>query len=116
MKFLIDESTGSKVYSFLIKLGIDVKFVTEIMPRADDFDVLEFSEREGRILITNDKDFGELIFRLGRPSSGVILLRLRLDSPKNRCEYISNVINKFSDKLEGYFIVVKEGGLRVRKL
>ena len=81
LKFLVDESTGGKVYSFLNNKGFDVKFVANIMPRAEDIEILKFAEIEERVLITNDKDFGELIFRLKRPSSGVILLRLRKDFP-----------------------------------
>ena len=116
MKFLIDESSGRKLFLFLKEKGFDVKFVAEIIPRVSDKEVLEFSEKENRILVTNDKDFGELIFRLNQPSFGVILLRLNLDTPKNRQNYVLAVIKRFSDRLEGSFIVVTEGKVRIRKL
>ncbi|MBI2045239.1 DUF5615 family PIN-like protein, partial [Candidatus Pacearchaeota archaeon] len=64
VKFLVDESSGFKLYKFLLERGFNVKFVGEIMPSASDENVLYFAEKEKRILITNDKDFGELIFRL----------------------------------------------------
>lgn len=116
LKFLVDESSGKKLFSFLLKNGFDVKFVTDIIPGASDKKVLEFAEKENRILITNDKDFGELIFRLNKPSSGVILLRLKNDSPKNRQKYIINLIEGLSSKLKSSFAVVTEGRTRIRKI
>ena len=116
LSFLIDESSGRKLYIFLNKKGLDAKYVGDIMPRASDGEVISFAERENRILITNDKDFGELIFRLKHPSSGVILLRLKNDSPQQRQKYINLVINYLSDKLKSNFIVVTEGQIRMRRL
>jgi len=84
MKFLVDESSGRRLFHFLREKGYDATFVKDVLPKADDIDVLKFAEKEQRIIISNDKDFGELIFRLGMPSSGVILLRLRIDNYQNR--------------------------------
>ena len=114
-KFLIDESSGRKLFLFLLDKGFDVKFVGDIIPRASDLDVLELAEKEKRILITNDKDFGELIFRLGRPSSGVILLRLKRDFSYKRQSYVSYIIDNLSGKIINNFIVVTEGKIRIRK-
>ena len=81
MKFLIDESSGRKLFLFLKEKGFDVKFVAEIIPRVSDKEVLEFSEKENRILVTNDKDFGELIYKQKFPHKGVILFRMRNIEP-----------------------------------
>ena len=116
LKFLVDESAGKKLSGFLQERGFNVNFVTDILPGAADKEVLEFAENEGRVLITNDKDFGELVFRFRRPSSGVILLRLKIDSPLNRQKHISALIDKIPDKLESHFIAVSEGKTRIRKL
>src|SRR3989344_6412703 len=116
LKFLIDESSGVKLYKALLEKDYDVEFVSEIMPGADDIEVLKYSEKEKRILITNDKDFGALIFRLKMPFSGVILLRLKKNIPSNRIKYTINVIENFSDKLESNFVVLKEGQVRIRSL
>jgi len=115
-KFLIDESSGRKLFEFLRDAGYEVRFVTDIMPTASDEEVLTFAEKEDRILITNDKDFGEIIFRLNRPSSGVILLRLKDDFPQNRQKYISNILENFSDKLKSNFIIVTENRIKIRKI
>ena len=93
LKFLIDESCGKKLYSFFKSKSIDALFVGDLFPEARDNKILEFSEKEKRILITNDKDFGELVFRLGRPSAGVIFLRLKVDNPENRQKYSLKIIN-----------------------
>jgi len=76
VKFLVDECTGKRLAKLLEKAGFDVVFVGDWKPSATDDEVLEKAEKDDRILITDDKDFGELIFRLGRPLKGVILLRL----------------------------------------
>ena len=115
LKFLVDESSGKKLFIFLLDKGFDVKFVTEIMPQASDKDVLQFAEKEDRVLITNDKDFGELIFRLGRPSSGIVFLRLKKDSPQNRQKYVDNIIGHYGSQLRNNFIVVTDNQVRVRK-
>src|SRR3989344_1909958 len=98
----------------LLEKKYDIKFVSEIMPGAEDIEILKYAEKEKRVLITNDKDFGELIFRLKMPSSGVILLRLKKNIPINRIKYTINLIENFSDKLKNNFVVVKEGQVRIR--
>jgi len=70
------------------------------------------AERECRAVITNDKDFGELIFKMKKPASGVILLRTLSTNPVERFGIVKDVL----DKAEGNFIVVREGRIRVRKL
>ena len=115
-KFLIDESCGIKLYQALLENNYDVESVTNIMPKANDIDILNYAEKEKRILITNDKDFGELIFRLKRPSIGVILLRLRKNIPVFRIKYTINVIENFSDKLKNNFLIVTEKKIRIRNI
>ena len=116
LKFLIDESSGKRLAVFLIGERFDVKYVGDIMPTASDIEVLAFAKKEDRILITNDKDFGEFIFRLREHSSGIILLRLREDSPYQRQKYVHYLLNNLSEKLKSSFVVVTEGKIRVRKI
>ena len=116
LKFLVDESSGRKLFEFLLEKGFDTKFVTNEIPAASDKEVLSLAEKENRILITNDKDFGELIFRLNKQSSGVILLRLNFDSSENRQKIILNLIENIDQKLRSSFIVANEKQVRVRQL
>ena len=77
MKFIADENLGLKVPKYLQGLGFDVVSVIEIAKSFPDVDILEISNKENRILITLDKDFGELVFKEELIHSGVIFLRLR---------------------------------------
>ncbi|MBI2141098.1 DUF5615 family PIN-like protein [Candidatus Woesearchaeota archaeon] len=112
MKFLIDTNLGRKFTSLLKQAGHDAIFAKDLLPLRSDEEILAKAKNEGRIVVTNDKDFGELVFRLGRPSCGVILLRVSTIDPKERFELAKGVL----DKAEGGFVVVKEGQARIRRL
>jgi len=74
VRFLADESCDFAVVRSLRNAGFDVVAVAEVAPRALDEAVIELAVREDRIVLTEDKDFGQLVYGSGRPSSGVILL------------------------------------------
>ncbi len=116
LRLLIDESTGRKVARALAESGFDVLYVADVMRGAGDEKILQFAEQEKRILVTNDKDFGELVFRLMKPVTGVIFLRLASDVPQKRIEVLSKVIQNFQGKFIGHFIVANEYKIRVRKI
>ena len=115
MRFVVDESTGGAVADLLRSHGYDVLEVAAVMPQAGDLDILEWAAREGRVVITNDKDFGELVYRLHRSHQGVILLRLRDESAASRVRVVESVLERYSDRLSGHFIVASEGGVRIRR-
>jgi predicted nuclease of predicted toxin-antitoxin system len=114
MKFLVDESTGSAVTEYLRSTGHDVLSVAEAIPQADDSDILARAVGEGRIIVTNDKDFGELIFRSGQAHHGVLLLRLHDESSTNRVRVVKSVLEQYLDRLVGCFTVATEVGVRIR--
>ena len=64
-------------------------------------------------MITNDKDFGELVFRMKRPHKGVILLRLKNERYKNKIAVLQRVLELYSDKLANNFITVTEKSVRI---
>ena len=115
-KFLVDESSGRGLCAFLLIKGFDANFAFDVKPGASDEEILKFAENENRVLITNDKDFGQLVFRLLRPTSGVILLRLRDESQKNKQKCILHLLNNFYEKIESRFVVVTEGKIRIREI
>ena len=112
MRFLVDESVGNKFANLLKRSGYNVIFVGEAVPEVDDTEVLSFAKHEKRILITADKDFGFLIFKLNMLIDGLILFRIRARDPEKRLEMSRAIL----DKAEGKFIVVKEGQIRIRDL
>jgi predicted nuclease of predicted toxin-antitoxin system len=114
VRFLVDESSGTAVVEHLRQAGHDVLAVAEIMPRAPDPDILAHAARESRILVTNDKDFGELAIRSGQAHSGIVLLRLNDERPSSRVRVLETALAQCADQLAGSFTVATESGIRVR--
>ena len=75
MRFLADESADFAAVRALRAAGHDVAAAAEIAPRADDADVIDLSVAEKRILLTEDKDFGQLVYAHGKKTVGVVLIR-----------------------------------------
>jgi predicted nuclease of predicted toxin-antitoxin system len=116
MRFIVDESTGVAVVEHLRGAGHDVLAVGESMPQASDKQILARAVSERRILITNDKDFGELVFRTGQIHSGVLLFRLRDESSDNRVRMVRSVLEKYADRLVEHFVVATERAVRIRSV
>ncbi len=110
----MDECAGKKLATHLKDAGYDTIFVGDFSPSALDEDVLKKAEEEGRILVTDDKDFGELIFRLKKSSKGVILIRTSTTAPLERFRYLENVLRSVSVEMK--FIVIKDKFIRVRDI
>ncbi len=115
MRFVVDESTGPSVARWLRQLGHDVFSVYDQARGLDDQAVLRRAAAEGRILITNDKDFGELIFRENRPHRGVILLRLEDERVAQKIAVLTRLLAQYADQLSGNFVVVTETSVRMAR-
>ncbi len=111
---MVDESTGIAVVNFLRSAGYDVLSVAETMSQASDSDILARASNEGRILVTNDKDFGSLAFRSGQTHRGVLLLRLQDERPTNRVRVLKAVLEEYADRLPDHFTVATENRVRIR--
>lgn len=112
-KFLANENVPASSIDAARKAGHDVAWVAESAPGATDDAVLQLSLAEGRVLVTFDKDFGEMVFRLGNAAScGVILMRPRLSSPVDLAQFTTAVLAQQID-WEGHFSVAREGRVRV---
>lgn len=115
MKFLLDENADFPLGHFLKGLGHDVTAIAHDYPAAlKDSQVLAIALREQRILITNDLDFGELIFRQRLPHSGIILFRLGDESLATKSIWLKHVIDNHTHELK-QFLVISERGVRVRR-
>ena len=112
MKFLVDANLGRKFTELMQHAGYDAIFAKDLMPLSQDEEILAEAENEKRVVITNDKDFGEMVFRLGRTAIGVILIRTLATDSKKRFDLVKDILSE----AEGKFIVVREGQVRVRKL
>lgn len=112
--FIVDESTGAAVAEYLRDVGHDVLAVAEAIPQTPDEDILAKAANEQRILVTNDKDFGKLVYRSGRAHSGIVLFRLRDESVENRVRQMRLLLTRYAERLPGNFIVATEVGVRIR--
>lgn len=114
MKFLLDESADFPLAEVLRKLNHDVTSIVHDYTRSiDDEEVLDIALREGRVLIANDKDFGDLIFRQRLPHAGVILFRLGAEPIQTKISWLEHILTHYSIYLRD-FIVVTDSGVRVR--
>ncbi|MGH9366470.1 MAG: DUF5615 family PIN-like protein [Thermoanaerobaculia bacterium] len=113
MRFLADESCDFAVVRALRASGHDVAAVAEMASRAEDRAVIEQAAEGKLILITEDKDFGQLVFAAGKPSAGVILIRFPSDQRRTLPQAIQELIRKKGNDLEGRFVVLQPGRVRI---
>jgi predicted nuclease of predicted toxin-antitoxin system len=112
-KFLANENVPGDVVEAARQAGHDFAWIAELSPGIEDDTVLATSLTDGRVLVTFDKDFGEMAFRQGQNTScGVILLRPRLRDPDYLRRFTLAVLAQ-QVNWEGQFSVAQEGKLRV---
>jgi len=99
VRFLADESCDVSVVRALGRAGHDVLAIAEISPRADDADVLGLALRDGRILLTEDKDFGQLVYASAHQSAGVILLRFSARVRASLATSVLDLIDRLGARL-----------------
>ncbi len=116
MRFLVDECTGPKVASWLRGQSHEVFSVYDESRGMDDDEILAKAYSEQWVLITNDKDFGEKVYREGRPHHGVVLLRLQDERASSKIEALEKLLESFADQLGDRFIVVTERQVRFRQV
>ena len=116
MRFLANENVPGAAVSVLTAAGHDVIWVRTAAPGAADADVLAWAAREERILLTFDKDFGELAWASSLPAtSGVVLLRIPMPRPGDTGHRIADLITA-RDDWAGHFSVIEPGRVRMRPI
>jgi predicted nuclease of predicted toxin-antitoxin system len=116
MRFVADENVSRLVIERLRAGGFDVLSITETRSGAPDRDVLQAADAEDCILLTEDRDFGELVIRQRLDVRGVILLELDRLSNAAEADAVAEVVSAHSDKLVGNLVVIEPGRIRVRPL
>jgi predicted nuclease of predicted toxin-antitoxin system len=114
VKVLIDVSAGQAVADLFRSLGHDTSFVRDVAPTMPDSDILTWAVSEGRLVVTMDKDFGELIFRSGQAHAGVLLLRLEAARTPEKLHIVTDILAAHESNLPGRFSVYQHGRLRIR--
>ncbi|HKI02043.1 MAG TPA: DUF5615 family PIN-like protein [Thermoanaerobaculia bacterium] len=113
MFFLADESCDFAVVRALRDAGHDVVAIAETAPQMVDSDVIALAVRENRVLLTEDKDFGQLVYAGLHPSSGVILIRFPQNARWALPGLIRETVQKLEDRLRGSFVVLKPNQIRI---
>ncbi|VVB69663.1 Uncharacterised protein [uncultured archaeon] len=116
MRLLADENIPLKAVQLLREKGHDILSIGEMAPKTSDEDILKLAEKDGRLLLTFDKDFGELACNSTLPlSCGIILFRIPLRSADFIAAMIAQILESRSD-WPGNFAVVESSRIRLRKL
>lgn len=112
MRFLVDECTGPAVARWLHAQQHDVFSVFDEARGMSDNEILQKSFDEDWILITNDKDFGEKVYRARLPHRGIVLLRLNDERSHSKIEMLRRLLDDYADRLKDQFVVVTEMQVR----
>jgi predicted nuclease of predicted toxin-antitoxin system len=116
MRFVADENVSHRVVERLRADGHDVILVAELLSGMSDKDVLKLAGSEARILITEDQDFGELIFRQQLAVRGVVLLELDRLSTDAEADRVAQVVSAYGHKFLNNLCVIEPARFRVRPL
>jgi predicted nuclease of predicted toxin-antitoxin system len=114
VKLIADEGVDAAIVARLRSSGHDVSYVAELAPGITDEAVLELANGDKRVLLTTDKDFGELVFRQRRVAFGVLLIRLPGLPSGAKADAIAQAIDEHADEMTGAFSVVSPGLVRIR--
>jgi predicted nuclease of predicted toxin-antitoxin system len=116
MRFVADENVSRRVVERLRACGHDVTSIAGTLSGIPDTEVLKVAEAEGRILITEDQDFGELVLRQRLGVRGVVLLELDRLSTAAEADRVAEVISGHADKVPGNLVVIEPARVRFRPL
>ncbi|MGC9348114.1 MAG: DUF5615 family PIN-like protein [Anaerolineae bacterium] len=115
MKFLVDHNVGRGVAQALASDGYDVIFIGDVDPHMRDTDILEWAVRDHRILITQDHDFGTLVYHSGLPHAGVLFLRMGEARRSERIAVLHWILEQHAADLPNHFSTYEHGRLRIRE-
>ena len=115
MRFLVDECTGPIVASWLRENDHEVFSVFEDARAMEDDDIIQKAVEENWIIITNDKDLGDKVYRDGHLHRGIILLRLEDERAASKIEVLSHLLRNYLLRLPDSFVVATEKQVRLSR-
>jgi predicted nuclease of predicted toxin-antitoxin system len=116
VRWLVDECVDADLVALLRRTGHDVVYMSDVAPRAPDAEVMSRAHRENRLLLTEDKDFGDLVFRQARPVPGIVLLRIDSSRRSGKGPRLLAAVSRFGDRLFGRYTVIEDARFRSRPL
>ena len=115
MNFVADESLDGAIISAVRALGHEVLAIIETEPGISDAMVLDRAFSRRAILLTEDKDFGELVFRRRLPHFGVILVRTDRCTSEEKAGFVVKALLEHGTDFDLSFCVITEKVVRIRK-
>lgn len=115
MNFVADESVDGPIVYSLRSTGHTVAYIAETDSGIDDDEVFRKANAFTAVLITEDKDFGEIVFRQKRVSGGVVLVRLDGLTPDTKAQIVCAVVREHEPDLPENFTVITPGTVRIRR-
>lgn len=116
MNILADENIDAAMIDWLRRTEHDVQWAAESLPSEMDLALLDCALQAGRILLTRDRDFGELVYREGRLTSGIVLIRIRAKNQWERLTVFQRFWPQIEVQAQNHFLVVSNHQVRVRPL
>lgn len=116
MRLLADECCDAGLVGALRSAGHDVQSIAENSPGVSDEVVLSQAQRDQRVLLTEDKDFGELAFFRARRAFGIVLVRIAPGDRAIKVQRLLHALEQYGDRLAGGYLVVQKDKTRFRPL
>ncbi len=113
-KVIVDVGVGKLIEEWLLEQGFDVIVISNINPEMPDVDIVNLANTEDAVIITMDKDFGELVFKIHLNHRGILLLRLEDAVGEEKLAAIQNIFPRYSSQIKNNFCVYQNGTLRIR--
>ena len=114
MNFVADEGVDWPIVAHLRQLGHLVWYVAEMSPRISDNEVLSQANSQQAIVLTCDKDFGEMVFRQNAAFHGVVLMRLHGLTPEQKIDVVKKTVLQYGLQLANAFTVITPTKIRIR--
>ena len=116
IKILADVNVEKAIVDFLREQDFDVIWIPDYNCKLSDEDLLKFANKDKRIIITNDKDFGELVYHQKKVKTGIILIRIKGQEVNKKLRSLKKLFRFYKNKIENHFIVISERRIRIRIL
>jgi predicted nuclease of predicted toxin-antitoxin system len=115
MRVLADEGVDGAIVNAVRAGGHDVRWMAEEPPGTKDDAVLEAAVQDARVLVTEDKDFGELVYRQRLRHRGVVLIRVDGISNAEKARIVARALQEHAADVPGAFTVIQHETIRIRR-
>lgn len=114
MRLVVDEGVDAAIVRRLRAEHHEVLYVAELSPGIHDQEILELANRQDAVLVTDDKDFGELVYRQRLTTAGVLLVRLAGLSSGKKADLVARSVRRHHGEMYSAFSVLTPARLRIR--